>query len=191
MLAGGLTSAVKEYVRKFSGGTGKAVVMVSWAPALIKIIKHNRALLFGSLLNCAEPWEVYADYSGSYEQADVLRAIHSRKAMSKDALPKLLRLKPKKRVENAPQQPRHSLSQGRDGPRHRPRPRHERPRWRHARPERPGLLRSLTWRSCPPRSEKSKNYQAVALRSRHRGRSPGGRTAASRRRAGRCRVTGL
>ncbi|KAL2612924.1 hypothetical protein R1flu_024616 [Riccia fluitans] len=64
MLAGGLASAVKEYVRKFSQGLGKAVVMVSWALALMKIIKHNRALLFGSPLNCTKPWEIYADCSG-------------------------------------------------------------------------------------------------------------------------------
>ncbi|KAL2642877.1 hypothetical protein R1flu_010464 [Riccia fluitans] len=44
MLVGGLASTVKEYVRKFPRGTGEAVVMVSWAPALMKIIKHNRAL---------------------------------------------------------------------------------------------------------------------------------------------------
>ncbi|KAL2623018.1 hypothetical protein R1flu_003223 [Riccia fluitans] len=72
ILAGGLASAVKEYVQKFSGGTGKAVVMVNWAPGLMKIIKHNRALLFGSPFNCVEPWEIYADCFGSYEQADVL-----------------------------------------------------------------------------------------------------------------------
>ncbi|KAL2652805.1 hypothetical protein R1flu_020933 [Riccia fluitans] len=104
MLAGGLASAVKEYVRKFSGGPGEAVVMVSWAPALMKIIKHNRALLFDSPLNCPEPWEVYTDCSGSYEQADVLRGVHSRRAVAKDALPRILRLRPEERIENASQQ---------------------------------------------------------------------------------------
>ncbi|KAL2636170.1 hypothetical protein R1flu_007649 [Riccia fluitans] len=63
MLAGGLASAVKEYVRKFSRGTGEPVVM-----------------------------------------ADVLRGVHSRKAVAKDVLPRLLRLKPEERMENAPQQ---------------------------------------------------------------------------------------
>ncbi|KAL2623367.1 hypothetical protein R1flu_003572 [Riccia fluitans] len=104
MLAGGLALAVKEYVRKFSGGSGEAVVMVSWAPALMKIIKHNRALLFDSPLNCPEPWEVYTDCSGSYEQADVLRGVHSRRAVAKDALPRILRLRPEERIENASQQ---------------------------------------------------------------------------------------
>ncbi|KAL2653834.1 hypothetical protein R1flu_021962 [Riccia fluitans] len=91
-----------EYVRKFSEGTTDAVVIVSWAPTLMQIIKHNRALLFNSSLNCAEPWEVYEECSGSYEQSDVLRAVHSRKAVSKDTLPRLLRLKPEARVENMP-----------------------------------------------------------------------------------------
>ncbi|KAL2612840.1 hypothetical protein R1flu_024532 [Riccia fluitans] len=104
MLAGGLASAVKEYVRKFSGGPGEAVVMVSWAPALMKIIKHNRALLFDSPLNCPEPWEVYTDCFGSYEQADVLQGVHSRRAVAKDALPRILRLRPEERIENASQQ---------------------------------------------------------------------------------------
>ncbi|KAL2613817.1 hypothetical protein R1flu_025509 [Riccia fluitans] len=98
MLAGGLASAVKEYVRKFSGGPGEAVVMVSWAPALMKIIKHNPPL------NCPEPWEVYTDCSGSYEQADVLRGVHSRRAVAKDALPRILRLRPEERIKNASQQ---------------------------------------------------------------------------------------
>ncbi|KAL2651979.1 hypothetical protein R1flu_020107 [Riccia fluitans] len=85
-------------------GPGEAVVMVSWAPALMKIIKHNRALLFESPLNCSEPWEIYADCFGSYEQVDVLRGVHSRRAVAKDALPRILRLKPEERIENASQQ---------------------------------------------------------------------------------------
>ncbi|KAL2649572.1 hypothetical protein R1flu_017700 [Riccia fluitans] len=55
--------------------------------ALMKIIKHNRALSTGPT-DCPEPWEVYTDCSGSYEQADVLRGVHSRRAMAKDALPR-------------------------------------------------------------------------------------------------------
>ncbi|KAL2628583.1 hypothetical protein R1flu_013269 [Riccia fluitans] len=104
MLAGGLASAVKEYVRKFSGGPGEAIVMVSWALALMKIIKHNRAPLFESPFNCPEPWEMYADCSGSYEHADVLWGVHSRRTVAKDALPRILRLKPEERIENALQQ---------------------------------------------------------------------------------------
>ncbi|KAL2607676.1 hypothetical protein R1flu_026249 [Riccia fluitans] len=63
MLAGGLASAVKEYVRKFSRGPGEAVVM-----------------------------------------ADVLQGVHSRRAVAKDSLPRILRLKPEERIENASQQ---------------------------------------------------------------------------------------
>ncbi|KAL2623673.1 hypothetical protein R1flu_003878 [Riccia fluitans] len=102
MLAGGLASAVKEYIRKFSGGTADAVMTMSWAPALLRFIKHNWGQLFGSPLNCAEAWEVYEECFGSYEQADVLWVVHSSKAAAKDALPRLMRLKPEARVENAP-----------------------------------------------------------------------------------------
>ncbi|KAL2631460.1 hypothetical protein R1flu_016146 [Riccia fluitans] len=93
---------MKAYVRKFSGGTANAAETVSWAPALLQIIKHNWALFFNSLLNCAEPWGIYEECASSCEQVDVLRAVHSRKAVAKDALPRLMKLKPEARVENGP-----------------------------------------------------------------------------------------
>ncbi|KAL2633371.1 hypothetical protein R1flu_004850 [Riccia fluitans] len=162
MLAGGLASAVKEYVRKFSGGPGEAVVMVSWAPALMKIIKHNRALLFDSPLDCPEPWEVYTDCSGSYEQADVLRGVHSRRAVAKDALPRTLRLRPEERIENASQQAPAQPSQGRDEPRHHPR--HRRRETQTA--TRPTRITRTTAEPevgvVPSRRGKSRKYQAVA-----------------------------
>ncbi|KAL2621027.1 hypothetical protein R1flu_001232 [Riccia fluitans] len=56
--------------------------------------------------------------------------------------PRILRLKPEERIENA-SQPWHSPSRGRDEPRHHPQRRRERPKRRRAPPELPGPLRSL------------------------------------------------
>ncbi|KAL2620653.1 hypothetical protein R1flu_000858 [Riccia fluitans] len=83
MLAGGLASAVKEYVRKFLEGIAEAAVKVYWAPALVQIIKHYRAQLFGSPLNCPEVWEVYEECSAGHEQENLLRNMHSKRAMAK------------------------------------------------------------------------------------------------------------
>ncbi|KAL2607831.1 hypothetical protein R1flu_026404 [Riccia fluitans] len=102
MLAEGLASAVKGYVKKFLEGTAEAIVDVYWALALIHIIKHNWAQLFGFPLNCLEPWEVYEDCSARQEQEQLLRSIYSRakEFVAKDALPRLLRLEPLVRIKN-------------------------------------------------------------------------------------------
>ncbi|KAL2623053.1 hypothetical protein R1flu_003258 [Riccia fluitans] len=60
MLTKGLASAIKEYVWRFSEGTVEAAVKVYWALALVQIIKHYRAQLFGSPLNCPEAVEAGA-----------------------------------------------------------------------------------------------------------------------------------
>ncbi|KAL2650363.1 hypothetical protein R1flu_018491 [Riccia fluitans] len=98
MLARGLASAVKEYVQKFDKGQNPNIVHISWTPAIIQIVKENRSRLMESPLNCLGPWEELEHCTGSQEQTDKLRNLHSKKEVAKDLLYSLLR------IDNAPRQ---------------------------------------------------------------------------------------